>query len=1108
MNKRNTRRIGLCALIASAALIGLAAVCTIKNAIVVVSSPEVMTYEEVNRFILHHPSGPTPVQVETREGWAFEGGNEIQTVVHNICGTNVIKVVGRDGEQEAEITILDDWEHIHEPSNYVKHVSPPSMKASSVPGPYVLMYALPKEGAYLPAGDNPSWETDKQGTHNEMAKPLPCPVPICDYGKRNESKTNNVVMIDIDGATIKNSREPAPNKKLSVGVHPVTYTGTWSSTNCVEKKCISSASTNTTVEVFALALECEPYIGLDMTDEGKTGNTSIIREGKVTLSGKPDPKEYNVTVDWGTQNLCELTPSGDQLKINYSPRLSTAWSGNYRDQDLSAKVTVTRRDNNLKAEATATNHFTVVRVDVKIGIPEKDDDSANEKIEETVGAYLYHIPEGTNGLWTSEATNQLRKVEFLIYPKTLPEDQTVSISADTSLLFELKDGEYKPAAETYSLKELKERTFWLHGHRKSQKYLGETIQITHELSGALDIAKFTIFGRPLLVPDYDRKNSIDKEDVRLAKEGEKVFRFWINDDDDVHMQLSSIDGSIEDMRLHKSMEKGGNCTDDHINGYSDIVDLTPLWIDLSNVFPEGSDHLKPMVEWIVESDCYKGVWTLLTRDAAKLFRSTQISTCGPQFKQELQDATTCVLEGKTGILPETLSKLMMASSGDGNSNGVLLLEGSQEGSKLEILGRFKESQHPICRGSLKTKVSPVTDMIRWMNLRGITSDEKDTGRKSDYEDEPKNRPDGECMQYDDRHFIFIHGYNINKDEALGWSCEVFKRLWQSGYRGRFTGVDWYGDKSQFNLGVTTFAPNYWGNVTHAFCTAAGLKAGCDKLEGRKNLVAHSLGNILMCSAVIDEHLTNGVDRCYMLNAAVPIQAFSSEPHKSGVMIDEDWTKTDDEFFSANWFHLFQPPDFRSKLNWIARFKGIKKGISLYSETENVLRDTAPRPVWKWQELWKGNLASKLFDCEVGWSQNSFHSSIWEDLWNSDSTSLSLRAGRLTEEQKTTEPLFKKFVTRGRELHSLEKYCFPKAQNLEEKRLRAQILGHAIPATSLCAGANKMPMDTGVKSYEYSLFKSPTNGWPRGDGSWCHSDFVVVAYYYIYKLFDALQEGLL
>ena len=54
----------------------------------------------------------------------------------------------------------------------------------------------------------------------------------------------------------------------------------------------------------------------------------------------------------------------------------------------------------------------------------------------------------------------------------------------------------------------------------------------------------------------------------------------------------------------------------------------------------------------------------------------------------------------------------------------------------------------------------------------------------------------------------VHGYNVNASQAQQWANNVFKRLWWSGLRSRFTAVDWYGDDSQLANDVS---PNYYIN---------------------------------------------------------------------------------------------------------------------------------------------------------------------------------------------------------------------------------------------------------------------------------------------------------
>ena len=48
----------------------------------------------------------------------------------------------------------------------------------------------------------------------------------------------------------------------------------------------------------------------------------------------------------------------------------------------------------------------------------------------------------------------------------------------------------------------------------------------------------------------------------------------------------------------------------------------------------------------------------------------------------------------------------------------------------------------------------------------------------------------------DKNFVFLHGYNVNPDQARGAFADMFKRLYWSGSHAKFYGVTWNGYESQ------------------------------------------------------------------------------------------------------------------------------------------------------------------------------------------------------------------------------------------------------------------------------------------------------------------------
>ena len=158
--------------------------------------------------------------------------------------------------------------------------------------------------------------------------------------------------------------------------------------------------------------------------------------------------------------------------------------------------------------------------------------------------------------------------------------------------------------------------------------------------------------------------------------------------------------------------------------------------------------------------------------------------------------------------------------------------------------------------------------------------------------EPDNLLDSEC---DGRHFVLVHGYNVNSADARKWGDQMFKRLRLSGMKSMFTAVNWKGDESQFSLMFSDkqISPDYYINVKNAFHSAPMLVQACRDLPGEKVMLAHSLGNMLVSSAAKDHGLN--YSKYYMLNAAVPMETYDNGSFSS-VMCDEEWNKVPSNFW--------------------------------------------------------------------------------------------------------------------------------------------------------------------------------------------------------------------
>jgi hypothetical protein len=122
-------------------------------------------------------------------------------------------------------------------------------------------------------------------------------------------------------------------------------------------------------------------------------------------------------------------------------------------------------------------------------------------------------------------------------------------------------------------------------------------------------------------------------------------------------------------------------------------------------------------------------------------------------------------------------------------------------------------------------------------------------------------PDSERENY----LVYLHGFNVNPDQAFEGAAEFYKRLWWSGYRGNYIAVTWEGDE-QDPLGHTCDDNNvpepvcvaeFFVNMENALQTSPAIR---DFVEYRVigawgaepsniYMVAHSLGNLVALDAL-------------------------------------------------------------------------------------------------------------------------------------------------------------------------------------------------------------------------------------------------------------------
>jgi hypothetical protein len=97
--------------------------------------------------------------------------------------------------------------------------------------------------------------------------------------------------------------------------------------------------------------------------------------------------------------------------------------------------------------------------------------------------------------------------------------------------------------------------------------------------------------------------------------------------------------------------------------------------------------------------------------------------------------------------------------------------------------------------------------------------------------------------------IMVHGWNMTDPDRRTFSESFFKRLWWKGYKGRFATFAW----PTYNVDddILGFLPAHYNKSEYvAWKYGPALKAYVNSIsKGSKNVCAHSMGNVVMASAL-------------------------------------------------------------------------------------------------------------------------------------------------------------------------------------------------------------------------------------------------------------------
>ncbi len=616
-----------------------------------------------------------------------------------------------------------------------------------------------------------------------------------------------------------------------------------------------------------------------------------------------------------------------------------------------------------------------------------------------------------------------------------------------------------------------------------------------------------------LVVDANRDNHIrtSSEDEPDYVSASEPFRFWINDDDDR--------GPAEGNDIPEQDPNKADYNNATVDSVRDLVDFFPVYLDIKQLLtmlPHTGDGITYKLK---QADgALNFVYTNKTKEEALDYHKQLLSTgFGPYFIQAAGVATVQQITAE-GV---TLDSAFLTGTRD-NGWGVVLVEGRSTTYEPLVLSVEKDGA-TIATVSLPLNISEVEVMFRHVDLTDVPrtysggTPELPKPTVPSRIESPPNWPDS---QTSDKYFVFVHGYNVDAQKARGWQAEIFKRLHAMGSKARFVGLTWHGA-----TGLDYHQAVYFGFQTgDAVADALSFTGNADV-----TIAAHSLGNMVASHAIQSGGFTPS--RFYMINAAVPIEAYSLDDvgeDDAEMMTESTWRAYDERLYAANWHLLFSESDSRVELTWKREFESIRSApefaYNFYSTEEDVVADAndassasiigtilrqgfdLSQGAWKAQELakgvdWTGSLASLFMDRgQAGWKFR-FNRDISGNATDGPPYQLPepSETASISNVELRTKPFFNPFLESAL-LHSDSAIASTKAA---ESKVKYDLLARAIPAMSNAAAANDMPSLSDDRNFDMPAQGNANGDLPTPSGRWRHSDFKNVALPYVYPMYNKM-----
>ena len=391
------------------------------------------------------------------------------------------------------------------------------------------------------------------------------------------------------------------------------------------------------------------------------------------------------------------------------------------------------------------------------------------------------------------------------------------------------------------------------------------------LGTALAVSNLASKTATLIVPklllgvdtDHDGTIRFDSSDQTAINQ---QYRFWVNDDND------------------QSEEENLNSTADYadltISSKRDLEDFTRLAISVGDMAGRlQSNKLTLRLEWrSTNGPPAINLYSMAdTNGSLSYLTDTNVATA-----QINSTNHTALVSLGTGT-QFTFATNFWNNLGGGNATRTLLFEGAGEGSGQLVASLIRSNAVVAESPPVFLELKNIKKMYERATATPddnnfpppynqptsfpYTSQQRFQDSAADFQMDNSTafeKPADETKQC----VVFVHGWNMEYSEYLGFSETMFKRLWWQGFKGRFCAFRWATYTGFTTYNTSEFRAWKYGESLRRYGEDVKTRLGGYTF----NLVAHSMGNVVVGSA-LNRGMT--VDNYVLMQAAVPAGCYDT-----------------------------------------------------------------------------------------------------------------------------------------------------------------------------------------------------------------------------------------